>query len=149
MRESIQGGSGSAGADDSDVASWDINSPGTEPAPGMLGMHERSKASRRRRVARAAAEAQTADIAQLKDTVSQLSDLMMEMRDVLAEVQAGDHEEDENGEDAGTGESILRGQEAKGKFKENIVAWKNPSARRILIILGVKPVAWGMKQEEL
>ena len=125
-----------------------INSPGTEPAPGMLGQHERSKASDRRRVARATAEAQTADIAQLEDTVSQLSDMMMEIRDVLAEVQSGG-QEDEHGEDAGTGESILRGQEAKVKFKENIAAWKNPSARKIWIISGVRPVVWGMKQEEL
>ena len=100
-------------------------------------------------MALAAAEAQTADIAQLKDTVSQLGAMMMEMRDVVAELQAGDHEEDENGEDAGTGESILRGQEPKVKVKEDIVAWENPSARKIWLISGVRPVVWGMKREEL
>ena len=41
-----------------------------QPAPGMLGQHERSQAEERRRMAHAAAEAQTADIAHLKDTVS-------------------------------------------------------------------------------
>ena len=143
------GGSGSAGGAFLDVASGDIQSLGTGPATGILGQHVWSRASERRRVVLAATEAQTADIAQLKDTVSQLGAMMMEMRDVVAELQAGDHEEDENGEDAGTGESILRGQEPKVKVKEDIVAWENPSARKIWLISGVRPVVWGMKREEL
>ena len=42
----------------------------------------------------------------------------METRDAIVEVQAGEHEEDKTGEDAGTGESIFRGQEAEVKFKK-------------------------------
>ena len=74
---------------------------------------------------------------------------MMEARDVIAEVQAGEHEEDETGKDAGTGESIFRGQEAKVTFKENIVTWKNSSARRLCIVSGGRPLVWEMKQGEL
>ena len=57
--------------------------------------------------------------------------MMMETRDFIAEGQAGEHDEDETGEDAGTGESVFWGQEAKIKFKENIVTWKISSARSI------------------
>ena len=42
-----------------------------------------------------------------------------------------------------------RGQEAKVTFKENIVTWKNSSARRICIVSGGRPLVWEMKQGEL
>ena len=73
----------------------------------------------------------------------------MEMRDIIAGRQTGERAEDENGEDAGTGEPIVRGQEAKVMCKENIVALKNSSARRISIISRVRPVVGEMTREEL
>ena len=64
----------------------------------------------------------------------------METRYVIAEVQAGEHEEEETGDDAGTGESVFRWLEAKVKFKETNVTWEISSARSIWSILGARPL---------